>query len=653
MSLTKATYSMIEGASVNVVDYGAIGDGSADDTAAIQAAATEAALTGNLLTFAPGKIFKIIDTVIIPAGVGIDMRGAQIMYAGTTDKPAVVVGVSGTANQSASGRQMQFLGLDIRFKINPLAAELSDTNFVGIRFWNLRACSMVNIAYVMGFTRNIEFISDQTLGSAYNHILLGRSINSFEHMVFRTSGASGFTTEMLISGGSLINSSDYPSTLGSKGVLVTWNKVASNRDADALVFNKPCFELGERAGAGDRIAVYFDGAGHNCKFNEVRWEGCDGPFMYADGGATLPSEDVYVHNNQVSFTTISGARQASTPITETNRAIGSRVFDAQTVDSAFGGVLQTRNIVDCVKAGGASGEKSLTGEWYFMSSGSPTPVKRFASTLVSLKPDYVELAEIGSSIAIGVAVDTRVRKSFVVKVNQKAGYEGRLLLMCFDANGRQLTSSGTGEDLLLGYWNYINSKAASSLPYSTGFGGSWRNLSKAVALTAQSFRVASNVAYVIVAVSNNAGGDGVVRFSGFDILIPPTGARIGNDATSFYSVIDGDAMPISSALPNTGGSTYGKHYRGELIGNSGATAGQPFGWACSNSGWVAPAWAITTAYLVDDVRANGGNVYICTTAGTSAGAGGPSGTGTGIVDGTAVWNYLAPLATFVTGANLV
>jgi hypothetical protein len=38
MSLTKVSYSMIDGASVNVKDFGAVGDGVADDTLAIQAA---------------------------------------------------------------------------------------------------------------------------------------------------------------------------------------------------------------------------------------------------------------------------------------------------------------------------------------------------------------------------------------------------------------------------------------------------------------------------------------------------------------------------------------------------------------------------------------------------------------------------------------
>jgi hypothetical protein len=58
-------------------------------------------------------------------------------------------------------------------------------------------------------------------------------------------------------------------------------------------------------------------------------------------------------------------------------------------------------------------------------------------------------------------------------------------------------------------------------------------------------------------------------------------------------------------------------------------------------------WAANTAYYVGDERLNGssgelggGRIYRCTTAGTSAGSGGPSGTGSGISDNTAVWTYV-------------
>jgi len=52
MSLTKVTYSMIKDAAVNVKDYGAVGNGVADDTAAINAAI--AAANGKWLYYPPG-----------------------------------------------------------------------------------------------------------------------------------------------------------------------------------------------------------------------------------------------------------------------------------------------------------------------------------------------------------------------------------------------------------------------------------------------------------------------------------------------------------------------------------------------------------------------------------------------------------------------
>jgi uncharacterized phage protein gp47/JayE len=52
------------------------------------------------------------------------------------------------------------------------------------------------------------------------------------------------------------------------------------------------------------------------------------------------------------------------------------------------------------------------------------------------------------------------------------------------------------------------------------------------------------------------------------------------------------------------------------------------------------AWVATTAYTLGQRRTNSGQVYEVTTPGTSAGAGGPTGTGAAITDGTVVWKWL-------------
>lgn len=70
MALTKATYAMIDGAVVNVFDYGATGDNSTDDTAAIQAAIDSGA---HNIYFPEGK-YKVT-TLTIPEGVAVTLFG--------------------------------------------------------------------------------------------------------------------------------------------------------------------------------------------------------------------------------------------------------------------------------------------------------------------------------------------------------------------------------------------------------------------------------------------------------------------------------------------------------------------------------------------------------------------------------------------------
>lgn len=61
MALTKATYSMINGAPINPLDYGAVGDGVADDTAAIQLA-VNAATAGQWID-GVNKTYKITSQI--------------------------------------------------------------------------------------------------------------------------------------------------------------------------------------------------------------------------------------------------------------------------------------------------------------------------------------------------------------------------------------------------------------------------------------------------------------------------------------------------------------------------------------------------------------------------------------------------------------
>ena len=76
----------------------------------------------------------------------------------------------------------------------------------------------------------------------------------------------------------------------------------------------------------------------------------------------------------------------------------------------------------------------------------------------------------------------------------------------------------------------------------------------------------------------------------------------------------------------------------------GATQANPS--AGTHSGYL--GWKLSTVYAVNDYAFNGAQLYICTTAGMSATSGGPTGTGTGISDGAAVWNFSSVAAPYET-----
>lgn len=78
MSLTKVSYSMITGAPVNVLDYGADPTGVADSAAAIQAAIDYAVYTSKQAVYVPAGRYKISTTLQL--AYGTDFR--QVMFYG-------------------------------------------------------------------------------------------------------------------------------------------------------------------------------------------------------------------------------------------------------------------------------------------------------------------------------------------------------------------------------------------------------------------------------------------------------------------------------------------------------------------------------------------------------------------------------------------
>lgn len=81
MSLTKVTFSMIDGAYANVTDFGATGDGVTDDTVAIQATIDSLASSGGVVYFPPGE-YRVARNIGVNDRWGIKVTNSNITLKG-------------------------------------------------------------------------------------------------------------------------------------------------------------------------------------------------------------------------------------------------------------------------------------------------------------------------------------------------------------------------------------------------------------------------------------------------------------------------------------------------------------------------------------------------------------------------------------------
>jgi len=640
-------------------------DGETDITATLNAAFADPAIPAY---FIPAGLRGVIsDTVILPPGKSLDMRGALLLYTGPKDRRALQIGTPGlpftlttfivdgsapagyqwdkvTGTQYLRGLAVANVAIGTAAPDVYQTSDFADGDFVGIEMFNIRALTDISVYRTGGFYHGLRCTSDSFYGFAYNTIELGFMWANRIGVTLFTNGATpddGFVTENRFIGGTFRGGSDYPAAESMYGVVFAWNNVNSYRGHNGNLFLHPCFELG--ASSGERVPVYYQGCGNANRVEFARWETGNGPFMLCDGQALNPAVATFVRDNYALINDNAlGVGEAPEFVIQTNGAVGNKGVSANS--SSFSSPFMLPDIQNSVKAH-TNGEIYLTGPWLGLTSVAPTPRKNLAAN-GRLARDYFEITS--DVTFIGTMLDVSSEKEFTVRPICEGELTGRLVMLCYDAHGVQMVSGSDGRDLLGGV-DWPGNRAGGFPWVPSVAGGCFYAAIDSLANRTATICVTAAVKSVFIGLT---AGTATCRIKNLQIMSVPSRRPPGQRGVVLSYPLPATDMSYSTADPDTLTGTYGIYERGEEVGNYTPASGQPGSWRCSTAGRLAPAWTATTVEVVGSTKANGANVYLCTVAGTTAGSGGPSGTGTAIVDGTVTWRYLAPRAVFLPGPSL-
>jgi len=171
---------------VNVKDFGAVGDGVADDTAAIQAAISGASPWGTI--FIPEGVYRVTSTITLPASSGLNGLQIKGIGNGTVIKPASTVAIVFDAlGDFASFDSLQIdgaltsgaIGIVFRGDNNNNYVSVTNCFFgtiaIGIQLrtdsWTVARCQFTNA------TTAIDCANWAMNGSCYDNYTLGGSVS--------------------------------------------------------------------------------------------------------------------------------------------------------------------------------------------------------------------------------------------------------------------------------------------------------------------------------------------------------------------------------------------------------------------------------------------------------------------------------------------
>lgn len=291
--------------------FGAVGDGTADDTAAIQAVFNYSAFSKLPMLFRPGT--HLITSPVIDAGNG-DMSAATFDADGSSSNFTAYPNSVLVIGDTTSGGEALNVSVTLPQLVNTTHVQgsgWSGQTAIGVSLINLDYSDIVETS-IYGFLNGLK-IGGFGHGTAYNTIILGNLTSNANELVFLAFDAVGWANQNTVIGGKLSNDTNETNTTGTHGIeFISFGAGDPAPDGNTI--------LGSSVEGPVAIAAEFATAIDNV-LNGVRFELPSASLIFVTGTNNVGNMIVGGYKRNISFNNAAGSNPGITMFDETGNYI--------------------------------------------------------------------------------------------------------------------------------------------------------------------------------------------------------------------------------------------------------------------------------------------------------------------------------------------